>query len=110
MKYLLLAAAAAAFIPAATPAFAKPQQGRISMARARAVALSAVPLGVVRSAELEREKGRLIYSFDIAVRGRAGVQEVQVSAIDGRLVSVSHENPADERAEHRAEAREHKKQ
>jgi uncharacterized membrane protein YkoI len=66
---------------------------------ARAQALAAVPHGRIKSAELEREQGRLIYSFDIAVPGRAGFEEVQISAIDGSLISVRHESPADERAE-----------
>jgi hypothetical protein len=109
MKIVL--ALLAASIPLAMPVSATPQQrAQISMARARVVALAAVPRGVVRSAELERENGRLIYSFDIGVPGRPGVQEVQVSALDGKLISLKHETPAAERRERRAEAREHKKQ
>jgi uncharacterized membrane protein YkoI len=91
---LLLAAAAA---PAA------PAHPRISMQAARARALAVVPHGRVASAELEREHGRLIYSFDIRVAGQPGIEEVQISAIDGGLVSRTHETPAAERREARAE-------
>ncbi len=40
--------------------------------------------GTVREAELESEKGCLVYSFDIAVAGASGVQEVLVDAGDGQ--------------------------
>jgi uncharacterized membrane protein YkoI len=75
------------------------------MQAARASALALVPHGVVRSAELEREHGTLIYSFDISVPRRSGIEEIQISALTGRLVSRSHESPAAERREARAEAR-----
>lgn len=93
---------------AASPVVAKPQGARITMQAARAKALATVPHGRIKSAELEREHGRLIYSFDIAVPGRAGIEEVQISAIDGKLVSLQHETPAKERREARADARAHK--
>lgn len=93
---------------AASPALAKPQAARISMQAARAKALATVPHGRIKSAELEREHGRLIYSFDIAVPGRTGIEEVQIGAIDGKLLSLEHETSAKERAEARADARAHK--
>lgn len=88
---------------ASAPALAKPHPAHISMAAARAKALSVAPHGRIKSAELEREHGRLVYSFDISVPGKAGVEEVQIGAVDGRLVSVRHESPAAERAESRAD-------
>lgn len=81
-------------------------RARIGGDSATAVARRAVPGGVVRSAELEREGGRLIYSFDIAVAGRPGIEEVHVDAATGALLSHEHETPAAERTEARAEARE----
>lgn len=93
---------------AASPVLAKPQAARITMEAARAKALATVPNGRIKSAELEREHGQLIYSFDIAVPGRAGIEEVQIGAIDGKLVSLQHETPAKERREARADARAHK--
>ena len=56
----------------------------------------------VKSAELEAERGCLLYSFDIAVEGRSGIQEVQVDAGNGKVLSSKHESP---KAEAREQAR-----
>ena len=53
----------------------------------------------VKSAELEAERGCLLYSFDIAVAGTAGVQEVQIDAGNGKVLSTKHETPKAEAAE-----------
>ena len=87
-------------------------RARISAERARQAALLAVP-GTVQDAELERERGRLVYSFDIAPLARhgsfeivpsgqrgsfagarpgSGVVEVNVSAHDGSIVNVERED------------------
>lgn len=79
------------------------KQPKITMAQARATALSKAP-GEVKSAELENEHGKLIYSFDIATAN--GVTEVNVNAIDGKVVAVQHENAAKESAEKKQEAKE----
>lgn len=74
-------------------------QAKISMAKAKATALAKVPHGTIRSSELEREKGKLIYSFDIKVPGRSGIEEVNVDAMDGSVLAVTHEGVKAERAE-----------
>jgi uncharacterized membrane protein YkoI len=86
------------------PVLARQTDPPVSMQAARARALALVPNGTIRSAELEREHGRLIYSFDILIPRRAGVEEVQISATTGRLVSRTHESPAAEHREARAES------
>jgi hypothetical protein len=53
----------------------------------------------VKSAELEAERGCLLYSFDIAVAGTAGVQEIQIDAGNGKVLSTRHETPKAEAAE-----------
>ena len=83
-------------------------KAKISMKTARATALGRVPGGKIKSAELEREKGRLIYSFDIRVPGKPGIKEVQVDATDGRVVSVVHETAKTEHQEARQERTEKK--
>jgi uncharacterized membrane protein YkoI len=83
------------------------REARVPMAQARRTALAAVPRGRVRSSELEREHGHLIYSFDIAVPGRSGIEEINVDAMTGRVLAHEHEGPAAERAEAAQEAREH---
>ena len=81
------------------------KQAKISLEKARATALAKVPHGEVRSEELEKEHGKLIYSFDIAVPGKSGIQEVNVNAITGKVLGVHHESAKDEKKE---EAKEHK--
>jgi uncharacterized membrane protein YkoI len=53
----------------------------------------------VKSAELEAEHGCLVYSFDIEVAGKTGVQEVQIDAGNGKVLSNKHESPKAEAAE-----------
>jgi len=62
----------------------------ISGDSAMAVARRRVPNGRIRSGELEEEKGRLIYSFDMKVPGKAGIDEVNVDARTGAVVAVEH--------------------
>jgi uncharacterized membrane protein YkoI len=84
-------------------------EATVSMDAAKATALAKVPNGTVKSGELEREKGRLIYSFDITVPGKSGIDEVAVDAKTGTVVGpVVHETPKMERAEAKAEAKEAK--
>jgi len=83
-------------------------QAKVGEDSARAVALAQVPNGTIQSGELEREHGKLIYSFDIKVQGRSGIEEVNVDALTGAVVAHEHESPAAERAEARKEARERK--
>jgi uncharacterized membrane protein YkoI len=59
--------------------------------QARATALAAVPGGTVTKGELEEEDGALIYSFDIAVPGKAGITEIHVDAKTGAVVKTEHE-------------------
>jgi len=81
------------------------KEAKISMKKARSIALKKEP-GKISSAELEREYGKLIYSFDIKKSGQTGVTEVAVDAITGEVVNVHHETPAKEAAEKKKEATE----
>jgi uncharacterized membrane protein YkoI len=74
-------------------------QAKISLDSATKVALGRVPGGTVKKHELEKEDGHFIYSFDIAVAGKPGIEEVWVSAIDAHIVKVEHETPAMEKSE-----------
>jgi uncharacterized membrane protein YkoI len=55
------------------------------------IALARVPGGTITEAELEEEDGRLIYSFEIKVAGKAGEDEVEVDARTGEVVKQEHE-------------------
>ena len=84
------------------------KEAKISEETARATALKEVPNGTVKSSELEREHGKLIYSYDITVPGKSGVEEVNVNAIDGSIVARKHESAKTERKEATKEAKEKK--
>lgn len=71
------------------------------MEQAREIALKRAP-GTFESGELEREHGKLVYSFDIR-NERGTITEVQVNAKDGSVVSVEEENAEKEAAEKRKE-------
>lgn len=79
-------------------------KAKISLDSARAIALKKVPNGSVASQELERESGHLIYSFDVKVPGKSGIQEVNVNALTGNVLGVHHEGPAAELREARGDS------
>jgi len=94
-------------VAVAMPALSAPK-ARVPEAKARAAALALVKDGTVKSSELEHEHGKLIYSYDITQPGASGVEEVQISAMTGKLVSRHHESAAKEAIETKAEAMEAK--
>lgn len=79
------------------------KEAKVSLVTARAAALKEVPNGRVSKSELERENGKLIYSFDIKVPGKSGWEEVQVDAVSGAIVSKEHETPKMEAKEAKQE-------
>jgi uncharacterized membrane protein YkoI len=75
---------------------------KVSMADARKAALASLkgaPKATVEDAELEVENGCLVFSFDIAIKGKPGVQEIHVDAGTGKVISSKYESPAAEKAE-----------
>jgi len=109
---LAVPAALVAQAPAKTPTAAKPKtptqsklqkEATITLEAATATAQGAVPTGKIQSHELEREDGKLIYSFDIKIAGKKGIEEVNVDAMTGVLIEKVHETPADEAKEAAAE-------
>lgn len=100
----LVAALSCATTFAATPA-QEAAQAKITKEQATQAALGQIPKGVVKSAELEREHGKLVWSFDVAQSGKSGVAEVQVDATTGKVVSVKHESAKQEAIEASAEAK-----
>ncbi|MEY2560176.1 MAG: hypothetical protein QOG51_591 [Verrucomicrobiota bacterium] len=92
-------------------AVAAPSQGdlmkeaTVSKSQAEKTALGKVPHGVIKSEELEREHGKLVWSFDIATTGTKNITEVQVDAKTGKIVSVKVETPKDQAAEAAADAK-----
>ncbi|HWB60935.1 MAG TPA: PepSY domain-containing protein, partial [Chthoniobacteraceae bacterium] len=67
-------------------------QAKVSKADAQATALAKVPGGTVKEAEIEKEKGVLIWSFDITTAGTKDITEVNVDATTGKIVNVETES------------------
>ena len=85
---------------------ANAQTTKIGMAKAKAIALKNAS-GKIQSSELEKENGKMIYSFDI--RNKKGtITEVNVDAYSGKVVAVSEENQKKEAAEKKQEKMEKK--
>jgi hypothetical protein len=81
------------------------KEATITLAAATATALKEVPAGKISAHELERENGKLIYSFDIKVAGKKGIEEVNVDAMTGAVVSKAHEDPSTEAKEKAEDAK-----
>ena len=78
---------------------------QISKDQATKIALDRVPGGTIKEAELEKEKGKLIWSFDIAIPGTKDITEVNVDAMTGAVINVSKETPADQAKEKKEDAK-----
>lgn len=82
-------------------------QGRkIGMTKARTIALAKTS-GKIEGSELEKENGKLVYSFDIR-NAKGTITEVQIEAYTGAVVSVEEENKKQEAAEKAKEKQEKK--
>ena len=76
------------------------KEAKVKEADAVAIARHILPKADIASAELEREGGKLIYSFDMKTPGKDGIDEININAITGKQVGkVQHESGADERKE-----------
>jgi hypothetical protein len=74
-------------------------QAKVDRPAAEKTALARVPGGTVKEGELEREHGKLVWSFDVAKPKTQNITEVQVDAISGKVVSVVVETPKDQAKE-----------
>ncbi len=81
------------------------QRAKVSSDAAIAAAKAKVPQGEIVDAAIEEEKGKLIYSFDMKVKGKEGIDEVEVDAMTGTVLSVRHESEAEEEKEKEAEGK-----
>jgi len=80
------------------------EQATVSKSEAKKLALAEVKKrglhhARIKEAELEKEKGLVIWSFDISTRGTKDITEVQVDAKTGSVVSVTTESARDEAKE-----------
>src|SRR5882762_9147027 len=103
MKKITAILLAALFVFGFATAQAKPRV--IGMKRAQAIARSHAPGLKLKAKELEKEKGRWIYSFEF--RNKDGsIREVNVNAYTGKIIGVEHEDAAKEAKEEKNEKKE----
>jgi hypothetical protein len=81
------------------------KEAKITMEQAQKIAL-AKEAGKIQSKEIEREKGKLIYSFDIKMAD--GIHEVNVDAMTGEIVEDTVESAAAEAKEKAADKKQKK--
>ena len=70
-------------------------QAKINKDQAQATALAKVPNGTITESELEKEHGKLVWSFDMTTPNSTDTTEVNVDAISGNLVNVETESGKD---------------
>ena len=80
-------------------------QAKITKGEAQKIALEKVPGGTIKEGEIEKEKGKLIWSFDIATPGTKDITEVQVDAMTGAVLDISKETVADQEKEKKEDAK-----
>jgi uncharacterized membrane protein YkoI len=66
-------------------------EAKVSQADAGKIALAKAPNGTIKESELEKEKGKLVWSFDVTTPDTKDITEVSVDAITGDVVSVEKE-------------------
>jgi uncharacterized membrane protein YkoI len=80
-------------------------QAKITKAEAQRIALDKVPGGTIKEAGIEKEKGKLIWSFDIATPGTKDITEVNVDAMTGVVVDIAKETVAEQEKEKKDDAK-----
>ncbi len=81
-------------------------QAKISRVQAEQAALAQVSGGKITEGQLEKEHGKLVWSFDIATPGSQDITEIQVDALTGQIVSRATETPAQQAEEAKSKAKE----
>jgi uncharacterized membrane protein YkoI len=74
-------------------------QAKVSQADAGKIALAKVPNGTIKEGELEKEHGKLVWSFDVTTPDTKDITEVNVNAVTGDVVSVEKESAKKEAKE-----------
>jgi hypothetical protein len=74
-------------------------EAKVSRTDAEKIALAKVPGGSIKEGEIEREKGKVIWSLDVATPGTTDITEVQVDAMTGEVVAIEKESPAQQAKE-----------
>ena len=98
LRSVILIVALSAFGISSGVAEAK-HSSKITKARAERIALTKVPGGSIRSAELETARGRHLWSVYITKPGSKNAKEIRVDATSGQILAVQTERPEDQAEE-----------
>ena len=74
-------------------------EAKVSKETAEQTALAKVPNGTIKEAEIEKEHGKLIWSFDVTTPDTKDITEVNVDAATGDVVSRETESAESEAKE-----------
>jgi uncharacterized membrane protein YkoI len=74
-------------------------EAKISKETAQQTALAKVPNGTIKAGELEKENGKLQWSFDLTTPGTKDITEVNIDAMTGDVISVDKESARSEAKE-----------
>ena len=74
-------------------------EAKISKETAQQTALAKVPNGTIKAGELEKENGKLQWSFDLTTPDSKDITEVNVDAMTGDVISMDKESVASEAKE-----------
>jgi len=84
-------------------------QAKVSKETATKTALAKVKGGSLKEdAEIEKERGKIVWSFDISKPGTKDITEVMVDAVTGKVVSIEKETPKAQATESAADRMEKK--
>jgi uncharacterized membrane protein YkoI len=83
-------------------------QAKVTKDDAAKTALAQVPNGSIQEAELEKEHGKLIWSFDLTTPDSKDITEVNICALSGKVVNIEKESPQDQAKEKDEDAKESK--
>ena len=75
------------------------KEAKITESAAADLAKAAEPGATITEMALEKEAGKLIYSYDLKTAGKTGVDEVHIDAMTGAVIGTTHESPKQEKAE-----------
>ncbi len=74
-------------------------QAKVSKADAEKIALAKVPNGTLKEGEIEKEHGKLVWSFDLTTPDTKDITEVNVDAMTGNVIAVEKESAESEARE-----------
>lgn len=76
-----------------------PAGRKISLLHAERIALHRVPKGQLGDEELHMANGRLTWTIDIQPPGRRNLDEIDIDALDGKVIAIRTETPEEEALE-----------